>query len=165
MSFSISEEERTQKLRKELATARGETINRMEGFQTFFKGISPKVNEIARLDLELSYYSVAVQHISYCSPEISQIGINLNHETYIWLHIEIVQHTWPIICLGSLTHQKFKKKISSLIWPGQKTFSQAYSILLIKPLVSFMGILRVTCVGLHINFPAQSWPGSNGNGL
>ena len=32
---------------------------------TFFKGISLKVNVIARLEFELAYYKVAVQHFSY----------------------------------------------------------------------------------------------------
>ena len=32
---------------------------------TFLKGISPKVNVIAWLELELAYFDVAIEHISY----------------------------------------------------------------------------------------------------
>ena len=34
---------------------------------TFCKGISPKVNVMARLEFELVYYDVAIQHASYYS--------------------------------------------------------------------------------------------------
>ena len=36
-----------------------------EGIHTFFKGISPKVNVIARLEFELAYYDIIVQHVSH----------------------------------------------------------------------------------------------------
>ena len=36
-----------------------------KGVHTFPKGISPKVNVLAQLEFELTYYDVAVQHISH----------------------------------------------------------------------------------------------------
>ena len=36
-----------------------------KGVHIFLKGISPKVNMIARLELELPYYNVAVQYVNH----------------------------------------------------------------------------------------------------
>ena len=38
-----------------------------EGVYNFTKSISPKVNVIARLEIELAYFEVAVHHVSHCT--------------------------------------------------------------------------------------------------
>ena len=49
---------------------------------TFPKGISLKVNVIARLEFELTYYDAAVQHISHYSPPIISSEITLEDMMY-----------------------------------------------------------------------------------
>ena len=39
-----------------------------EEIQTFRKSINPKVNVIARQELELAYFEATVQHFSYYAP-------------------------------------------------------------------------------------------------
>ena len=41
----------------------------MIGFNTFSKGISPKVNVIARLEPERAYLEAATQHFNYYATE------------------------------------------------------------------------------------------------
>ena len=42
-------------------------------FHSFPNGISPKVNVIARLEFELAYYVVTVQHFSHYTMKTSSI--------------------------------------------------------------------------------------------
>ena len=58
-------------------------VGRIRGFHSFPKGISPKVNVIARLDLE-----AAVQHFTHYARTItSSVHIYLSMYVFIYVHI------------------------------------------------------------------------------
>ena len=46
-----------------------------EGFHTSTKGIKPKVNAMLRQEFELSYFDVAVHHVSYYAGGESLPGV------------------------------------------------------------------------------------------
>ena len=50
----------------------------MYDVQLFFKGISPKVNLLARVGFELVYYDVAVQHVSHHATGTPSPSVNTN---------------------------------------------------------------------------------------
>ena len=44
-------------------------------FRTFRRDFSPKVNIIERLEFELAYYDVAIQHVSYDATMTSSLPV------------------------------------------------------------------------------------------
>ena len=52
-----------------------------KGERTFPKGISPKVNVIARLEFELAYFEAAVQRFSHYDPQLSWYYTRLTFST------------------------------------------------------------------------------------
>ena len=55
----------------------------IRGFMPFPRGISPKVNVIARMRLELTYSEAAVQHFSHCTTGTPKFNLNIGRRESI----------------------------------------------------------------------------------
>ena len=79
---------------------------RDKGVRTFPEGISPKVNAIARVKFELSYYNVTVEHVSHYSkgtPHISDEQENISK----YLGSLSCKLIWALLKLDKTGAQKY----------------------------------------------------------
>ena len=93
------------------------------GVHTFLKGISLKVNVIAWLDLELTYYDIAVQHVdSYTSETPPEVVVTTGYITTacLWNVITITRRVvfvwFGLVWFGFMVHQPLSVIIAKSIF-------------------------------------------------
>ena len=79
----------------------------IRGFHPFTEGINPKMNPMARLEFELSYYDVTVQHVNHCTTGTPPSLIYGCGSTYIRTYIQTHYNT---LLLWTPTHGRAKAR-------------------------------------------------------